>query len=684
MQKVAPVVDILFIILLICMSFSCSNKDVEAPLTLFATPTTLSELPAQGGEVTFAVTTNAPKWEYTLSSDWLTEKAQTDTSLILKVSANPTDNQRITTITFGLSSLPNAKQSILLSQAKAQMPKADLIDLVFKTDGTADNIASESIKVTTLKGDGLCTAYNTTYNRHIARFKHTGTTISSGYYKIDYSSNQKLKEAIADGHTMETFCLLETDTPLPDQEIKMFSTHEGGGTGFLVGNHARNNSFVFLPHIGSGYVWTNSGVSPEKGRYYHIVGVWNKEEGKAFIYVDGVLKATENTQGNFNFPAATCQWFGIGADASPGGGETPWQGEVAIARLYDRPLIAKEIELLWNELKDLQPELNGIHITEISLTPKQVLQEGEYIIRGKGFKSGDKIKLESTSCAENIYICDGHITENHVTITIPKGFTSGEYRFFVVRDEKEMDLGFTTLKVVNKLPKKPKVIAHRGYWTTGSPQNSVAALKKAQEIGVYGAEFDLWITKDGKIVINHDDSINNLKIEEATFNQLKDIALRKGEMLSTLEDFLEQGKKDPSTRLILEIKTHKNAANNHRIVTETQKLVQASGIADQVEYIAFNIEICKKMLELQPDATVAYLGGACPPQQLNELGLHMDYYIETIRANKSWVAQMQDLGKTVNVWTVNTPGELAEMIELGVDFITTDYPELATLLIKNH
>ena len=51
---------------------------------------------------------------------------------------------------------------------------------------------------------------------------------------------------------------------------------------------------------------------------------------------------------------------------------------------------------------------------------------------------------------------------------------------------------------------QPKVVAHRGYWRhAGSAQNSLAAFNKADSIGVYGAEIDVWMTADGRLVVNH-------------------------------------------------------------------------------------------------------------------------------------------------------------------------------------
>lgn len=52
---------------------------------------------------------------------------------------------------------------------------------------------------------------------------------------------------------------------------------------------------------------------------------------------------------------------------------------------------------------------------------------------------------------------------------------------------------------------QPKVIAHRGYWTAPeSAQNSLASFTKADAIGAYGSEIDVWLTADNKLIVNHD------------------------------------------------------------------------------------------------------------------------------------------------------------------------------------
>ena len=79
-----------------------------------------------------------------------------------------------------------------------------------------------------------------------------------------------------------------------------------------------------------------------------------------------------------------------------------------------------------------------------------------------------------------------------------------------MRGQNQYPLGITQLTYSNNPARvaKPRVIAHRGYHKDGAAQNSVAALAKAQELGIYGSEFDVWITADGKVVICHDETVD--------------------------------------------------------------------------------------------------------------------------------------------------------------------------------
>lgn len=221
-----------------------------------------------------------------------------------------------------------------------------------------------------------------------------------------------------------------------------------------------------------------------------------------------------------------------------------------------------------------------------------------------------------------------------------------------------------------------RVIAHRGYWTAdGSAQNSLTALEKAQELGVYGSEFDVSLTADGVPVVNHDDSIQGICIETAAYADLQTLKLKNGETLPTLEAYLEAGKKDPDTRLILEIKPHQRVVNEDRAVRAVLYLVDRHDVADQVEYISFSMNICKELIRQAPAAQVAYLRGEVSPADLKVLGFTgLDYHESVFDLHPRWIQEAQELGLTVNVWTVNDPVRMAALREAGVDFITTDKP----------
>ncbi|KAA6315678.1 hypothetical protein EZS27_033900 [termite gut metagenome] len=69
-----------------------------------------------------------------------------------------------------------------------------------------------------------------------------------------------------------------------------------------------------------------------------------------------------------------------------------------------------------------------------------------------------------------------------------------------------------------------KVVAHRGYWTTqGSTQNSLSSFIKADSIGAFGSEFDVWMTTEGKLVVNHDKKFKGVNMETTPFAEIRTI-----------------------------------------------------------------------------------------------------------------------------------------------------------------
>ena len=228
-----------------------------------------------------------------------------------------------------------------------------------------------------------------------------------------------------------------------------------------------------------------------------------------------------------------------------------------------------------------------------------------------------------------------------------------------------------------------KVIAHRGYWRTPDyPQNSLAALQRALDLEIYGSELDVWITKDGELVVNHDATISGINIENSNYADLKDVRLTNGESIPTLQAFINRVKTQEKTKLIIEIKPHTTKANEDRAVAAVLELVNLKAAAHQVDFISFSQNICSGLIANNPQNRVAYLNGNLAPDVLKAQGYWgLDYSSSVLKANSGWVQAAKTLGLTANVWTVNTTTDYEYFITMGVDFITTDNPlELKQLL----
>ena len=227
-----------------------------------------------------------------------------------------------------------------------------------------------------------------------------------------------------------------------------------------------------------------------------------------------------------------------------------------------------------------------------------------------------------------------------------------------------------------------QVIAHRGFWKTeGSAQNSIAALEKAAEEKLYGSEFDVQVTLDGKLIVNHDAKFQGFIIAETPNKQLKKIRLQNGEKLPNLKKYLKKGKK-LDIQLILEIKSHKSKEVEDKMVADIVKMVKKMELEKQVEYIAFSLNVCEELAKLTPESEIAYLNGDIAPAELKKKGINgIDYHYNVIEKHPEWVKEAHDLGMKVNVWTVNKEDMMKKLIDRKVDYITTDHPlELKKLL----
>ncbi len=238
------------------------------------------------------------------------------------------------------------------------------------------------------------------------------------------------------------------------------------------------------------------------------------------------------------------------------------------------------------------------------------------------------------------------------------------------------------------IPMKPfatKVIAHRGAWkNTKVPQNSLASLKHAIQLGCYGSEFDVHMSADSGLYVSHDHVIQDVPIEKSTASQLAAVKLPNGESLPTLAAYLNAGKKQKKTRLILEIKPSQlGKAHSLALAQKCVETVRQTSSRHLVDYISFDYDVCKKVVALDPKAKVTYLNGDKTPTEIKADGLDgIDYNQNVYKRNEAWISEAKQQKRSLNVWTVNDKALMEWFMERKFDFITTDEPELLLELTK--
>lgn len=232
-----------------------------------------------------------------------------------------------------------------------------------------------------------------------------------------------------------------------------------------------------------------------------------------------------------------------------------------------------------------------------------------------------------------------------------------------------------------------KTIAHRGAWQTDAlPQNSIASLKRAIALKCAGTEFDVRMTKDKVLIINHDPLYAEDTIELKTYEELAERKLQNGERLPTVEKYLKAGmRNNQQTRLVVEIKpSFTDKSQGVQAAERTVALIKEMKLQRMVVYISFDYEILKEIRYLEPYAITQYLTGDKTPAELRADGVSgADYHINVYREHPEWITDLKENNMILNAWTVNKAEDMDWLLAQGFDFITTDQPELLFERVKH-
>ena len=240
------------------------------------------------------------------------------------------------------------------------------------------------------------------------------------------------------------------------------------------------------------------------------------------------------------------------------------------------------------------------------------------------------------------------------------------------------------LKAQEEVPDLPfHYVGHRGA-SYLAPENTLASIKLAWELGAEGAECDVMLTSDQRVVLFHDKNTKKLTgesftVSEATWEELKPLVVipretnlpeYTHETIPLLDDVLAAIPDD--RMLVIEIKT------GPEILPYLQKVITEHWKSGKISFIAFDFETIKQAKALYPEVPCYYLSSF-----KSDLSEHFEAILESkldgvdLRhpmIEGDLMEKCHASGLDVWCWTVNDPETARKMKELGVSAITTDRP----------
>nr|KXH71058.1 MAG: hypothetical protein AM324_09270 [Candidatus Thorarchaeota archaeon SMTZ1-83] len=254
---------------------------------------------------------------------------------------------------------------------------------------------------------------------------------------------------------------------------------------------------------------------------------------------------------------------------------------------------------------------------------------------------------------------------------------------------------------------RPLIMAHRGD-ASRAPENTIEAMKGALEIGVDSLETDVRLTKDGHLILFHDDDLRRTtgkesKVRELTLDELRHMDLGhsfspngtdfpfrgKGLRVVTVREAFEEF---PDTRFNIDMKDDDKAAP-----VELAEAIRDYQRQDSVVVASFIPETLERFREIMPSVpTSAHprevrrfligtklraIGLLCRSVAYRAFQIPVKLGSITVLSRR-FVEQAHKRNLAVHVWTINDSETMEWLIDLGVDGIFTDEAALMRQLLS--
>ncbi len=243
---------------------------------------------------------------------------------------------------------------------------------------------------------------------------------------------------------------------------------------------------------------------------------------------------------------------------------------------------------------------------------------------------------------------------------------------------------------------KTLVWAHRGA-SAYEPENTVEAFALAAKMKADGVELDVQLSKDGEVVVIHDETIDRVSgehgyVKDFTLAKLKELnvsAFRKDidhiTRIPTLREVFACLKDTPLT-INVELKT--GIIRYPGIEEKVRKLIEEFALEDRIWISSFNHESVLKFRSLCPTVKCGFL---FEDVMLNPEVYAHNYGVEALHPatyhyfemDHDYIRKAKEQGLETHIWTVNDQSEMKALCEVGCEAIITNYPDIAREIVDS-
>ena len=235
---------------------------------------------------------------------------------------------------------------------------------------------------------------------------------------------------------------------------------------------------------------------------------------------------------------------------------------------------------------------------------------------------------------------------------------------------------------------KQKIYGHRGA-SAYAPENTLEAFEKAAQMGADGVELDVHLTRDGELVVTHDETIERVSdgsgfVKDLTLKELKALRFNKTHpeyrdaRIPTLEEVFSLLK---PTGLEINIELKNSLIDYPELEKKTIELAARTFPLDRILFSSFNHYSMQRVKAIDKSLQCGLLYTATlvePWEYAKKAGadaLHPDF-AEVITPG-GMCARAHEAGIRVNTWTVNSVEDIRKVLREGADIVITNYPDIA-------